>query len=214
MLLGFAGATQVREAGKADFSGLREEELVAVLEQLDAQENQLGAENLALERELAQLQDQATRGQAALDAAAARAETQGVLAGTLAAQGPGVTVTISDPERKMTAVGAYLLVDELRNAGAEAITLGPVRITASSYFESTVRNGQPVLLADGVEVEPPYEWRAIGEPSTLETALGIPGGALAAVRTQGGTASVTKQDHLEITSTKVLGPTDYASAIE
>jgi uncharacterized protein YlxW (UPF0749 family) len=211
-LLGFAAATQVRQVGQADFSDLRQDELVAVLDQLDGQAEQLAAENTALEAELSRLEASRTQGEAAQQAAAARAEAQGILAGTLPATGPGVTVTVRDPERKMTAAMAYLLVDELRNAGAEAIALGGVRVTASTYFVG--RDGEGRLTADGTQLEAPFEWSAIGDPPTIEGALSLPGGALAAVRTQGGSSTVTAHEELEITAVKRLSAPRVATAIE
>jgi uncharacterized protein YlxW (UPF0749 family) len=210
-LLGFAAATQVRHVGQADFSDLRQDELVEVLDQLNGQADQLAAENAGLEAELEDLETSQTQNHAAREAAASRAEAQGILAGTLPAQGPGVTVTVRDPDGKLTAAVAYLLVDELRNAGAEAISLGPARVTGSTYFAG---GGDGRLTVDGTELEAPYEWSAIGDPSTLETALGIPGGALAAVRTQGGSSTVAAHADLKITVVKSLEPAKYATAIE
>jgi uncharacterized protein YlxW (UPF0749 family) len=210
-LLGFAAVTQVRQMEQADFSGLRQDELVEVLDRLDTQAEQLAAENLALERERDRLETSWAQGEAAQEAAAARAVTQGILAGTLPATGPGVTVLVGDPGGKLTAAIAYLLVDELRNAGAEAIAVDGQRVTGSSYFESAADGA---LLVDGVQLEAPYEWSAIGHPSTLETALGIPGGALAAVRTQGGSTNVVQRDSLEITATKPLRTAQYAVPVD
>jgi uncharacterized protein YlxW (UPF0749 family) len=210
-LLGFAAATQVRQVVQADFSDLRQDELVEVLDQLGTQADQLAGQNVALERERDQLESDKSAGRAAREAAESRAETQGILAGTVPATGPGVIVLVRDPEGKVTAAQAYLLVDELRNAGAEAISVGGVRVTASSYF---VLETGGELSVDGVRLQAPYEWRAIGEASTLETALGIPGGALAAVRTQGGSSTVTQEDVLEITAVKTVSPPKYATAIE
>ncbi|MDR2453503.1 MAG: DUF881 domain-containing protein [Bifidobacteriaceae bacterium] len=210
-LLGFAAATQVRQVEQADFSELRQDELVEVLDQLDAQAEQLARENAALLSERDRLETSWAQGEEAQAAAEARAETQGILAGTLPAVGPGVEVEIRDPEAKLTAAVAYLLVDELRNAGAEVIAVGGQRVTASSYFES---GADGTLLVDGAALAQPYQWSAIGDAATLATALGVPGGALAAIRTQGGATDVVQRERLEITAVKSLGPAEYAVALE
>ncbi|MDR0593857.1 MAG: DUF881 domain-containing protein [Bifidobacteriaceae bacterium] len=212
LVLGFGAATQVKQVSKADFSKLRQDELVEVLDQLDAQAGRLEAENLALERERDRLESDQTSQQAAAEAARQRAQVQGILAGTIAAQGPGIALTVYDPEGKLTAAAAYLLVDELRNAGAEAISLGPVRIVASTYFEDCQRTG--CVMVGGQALEPPYEWLAIGDPNTLETALGIPGGVLAAVRTQGGSSTVTAKGRVTIDAVGSLAAPRYATALE
>ncbi|MDR1441083.1 MAG: DUF881 domain-containing protein [Bifidobacteriaceae bacterium] len=212
VLLGFGAATQVKEVGKADFSRLRQEELVEVLDQLDAQASRLEAENIDLQRERDRLESDQTSQQAAAEAARQRSEVQGILAGTISAQGPGIALTVRDPEGKVSASLAYLLVDELRNAGAEAISLGPVRVVASTYFEDC--EDEPCIVVDGARLEAPYEWLAIGDPTTLETALGIPGGALAAVRTQGGSSALSAMDPVRITATRRPAQPRYATALE
>ncbi|MDR2565648.1 MAG: DUF881 domain-containing protein [Bifidobacteriaceae bacterium] len=211
LVLGFGAATQVKQVGKADFSKLRQDELVEVLDQLDAQANRLEAENLSLQRERDRLESDQTSQQAAAEAARQRALVQGILAGTIPAEGPGIALTVRDPDRKLTAAAAYMLVDELRNAGAEAIALGPIRVVAATYFEDCASSG--CVMVDGLEIAPPYEWLAIGDPSTLETALGIPGGALAAVRTQGGSSTIAVPEKVSITAVRGLTPPRYATAL-
>jgi uncharacterized protein YlxW (UPF0749 family) len=212
MVLGFGAATQVRQVGKADFSKLRQDELVEVLDQLDAQASRLEVENINLERERDRLESDQTSQQAAAQAARQRAQVEGILAGTIAAEGPGITLTIRDPDQKLNAAVAYLLVDELRNAGAEAIAVSGVRVIGSTYFGDCPESG--CIVVDGASLEPPYEWLAIGDGTTLETALGIPGGALAAVRTQGGSSTVSVKDLVRITAIRSLSPTRYATALE
>ncbi|MDR1824211.1 MAG: DUF881 domain-containing protein [Bifidobacteriaceae bacterium] len=210
LLLGFGVATQVRSTQEADFSTLRQDELVQVLDQLANRADQLTAENAALEEEKAQLTDKRTQEEAAQQAAAQRAEVQGILAGTLAATGPGVLVTIEDPSGQVPAATLYLLVDELRNAGAEAISVGSVRVTAATWFA----DGDGGVVVDGVLLTPPYHWAAIGDSQTLQGALGIPGGALAAVRTAGGDSQVTVSGSITISVVKTVAEPQYATAIE
>jgi uncharacterized protein YlxW (UPF0749 family) len=210
-LLGFAAATQVRQVERADFSELRQDELIEVLDRLNSEAELLEEQNATLEGERDRLQANRNDDEAAQQAARARAEVQGILAGTLPVEGPGITLTWRDPEGQLTAPMAYLLVDELRNAGAEAISVGDVRITASSYFAD---DGSGHLIADGQALASPCEWRAIGDPATLQTALGIPGGVLATLRTLGGSSDVTVHESLAIDAVKRLEPLEHAAAIE
>jgi uncharacterized protein YlxW (UPF0749 family) len=83
-------------------------------------------------------------------------------------------MTIDDPQNQ---VAQELLVDtvqELRDAGAEAIAINDVRLVASSAF--TTRNAR--LLLDGEPLEPPIVVVAIGLSDTISKALAIPGGAI------------------------------------
>lgn len=65
------------------------------------------------------------------------------------------------------------LVQELRDAGAEAIAVNGRRVGARTAFSS--RRGQ--VAVDDQVVSAPYEVVAIGDPATLEVGLRIPGGA-------------------------------------
>jgi uncharacterized protein YlxW (UPF0749 family) len=208
-ILGFGTVIQVRQTAQADFSGLREVELVQLLDQLTQRSEELAANNADLSTQRDQLASSQDQAAAALQAAQARADTQGLLAGTLQAQGPGLILTIIDTKGALTAAEMYHVIEELRNAGAEAIALGPVRVNASTW----VGQGPDGLIADGVALTSPYVWRAIGDPRTLEVALNIPGGVTASVRNAGGTTTIERQASLVIDVVKELAPTTLASHI-
>ena len=56
----------------------------------------------------------------------------------------------------------------------------------------------------------PYRILAIGDATTLDTALNIPGGIAATVRADGGQLTVTEQDHMKIRVTRTLPSFRYA----
>jgi len=84
--------------------------------------------------------------------------------------GPGVTITVSGPfdERAMGD-----LVNELRNAGAEAIAVNEVRIAPSSWFDSAPGSA---ITIDGRRVSGPWTLRAIGAPEVISVAITRTGG--------------------------------------
>jgi uncharacterized protein YlxW (UPF0749 family) len=98
-----------------------------------------------------------------------------ILAGLVAVKGPGVAVRITDPAGEFGFELLLDLVQELRDAGAEAIAVNGRRIGARTAFASTRRG---TLTVDGQEVAEPYEVLAIGDPATMEVGLRIPGGAV------------------------------------
>lgn len=85
--------------------------------------------------------------------------------------GPGVEVRVEGAfdERAMSD-----LVNELRNAGAEAIGANGQRIGPRSYFDGS--NG--TIAIDGREVASPYVLHAIGSPETISVALTRTGGII------------------------------------
>src|SRR5204862_6103612 len=93
--------------------------------------------------------------------------------GRVAAEGPGVTITIDDPDSALTAATLLNGIGELRDGGAAAIEINDtVRVVASTSF--TESDG--VISADGVELRAPYVIDAIGSSHTLAQAVVFPGG--------------------------------------
>ncbi len=206
-LLGFAIAVQVRQTDTVTLSTMRESELVSLLDQTTRQADELQQQVAELERTQQELQSGSTSREAALEAATRSAAVQGILSGRLPAEGPGVTVTISDPSGKVSALTLLNLLEELRNAGAEAVQLNDLRLTASSYLVA----GDDGVEVDGTVLEPPYRWIAIGDAQTLATALSIPGGALAKVQVDGGLGSVSQEDQVEVRATRTVPAPQFAT---
>lgn len=210
-VLGFAAAVQVRANQDAGLSGLRQTDLVRILDDVSERAARLQAEA----RELQATRDRVSGGSegtaAALEEARNRARVLGILAGTLPATGPGIELTISDPEGK---VGSDVLIDalqELRDAGAEAIEIstvgGPaVRVVASTALVD-VDGG---VAVDGTALASPYRFLVIGESRTLASALDIPGGVLDVLAQRGAQGVVSQRDTVAITSLRATPSPRYA----
>ena len=206
-LLGFAIVIQVRTSHEDDLSSLRQDDLVRLLDEVTRRGDELAGEHedLVAERD-ALLTSEDTR-RVAEEAARERAVIQGILAGTLPVQGQGVTVTIEDEGRSVRAHTLTNVLQELRNAGAEAVEVSGARLTASSWFAETADG----LVVDGFLLKPPYRWTAVGDSQTLAVALGIPGGALAAIRSDGGEASLQEHELVRITAVRTVKEPRFAT---
>jgi len=208
-VLGFALVAQV-QANRADpLSSLRQDELVRLLDDVTRNGEDLADQVAELRAQRNELVTASDGERAAREAARYRAEVQGILAGRLPAKGPGIELVIADPMGEVSATTLYTVLEELRNAGAEAIQLADLRLAASSYIVDT-NDG---IEVDGVVITSPYRWLAIGDPDTMTTALGIPGGALAVVRNAGGTTSVTPRELLQITAVRSVDAPRYATPV-
>ena len=206
-VLGFAVVVQVRQAGDSSLSDLRTDELVRLLDETSTKADQLSREAQDLQSQKEQLESGVGSRQAALDAARRNAAMQGILSGRLPAEGPGVRVSLQDPDGTVRPVTMLNMLEELRNAGAEAMQLNDRRITASSAF-----TGAPgAVQLDGVTLSPPYVWLVIGDPDTIATALQIPGGALAYVRNDGGTGDVAKVQHVVVDAVREVPEPRFAT---
>lgn len=208
-VLGFALVVQVQANREDPLATLRQDELVRLLDDVTRSGEDLEAQVAQLRAQRNELVTATDGERAAREAARERAEVQGILAGRLPAEGPGIEIVMADPTGDVPATALYTVLEELRNAGAEAIQLGDKRLTASSYIIDT-RDG---VVVDGEVMGPPYRWLAIGDPDTMTTALGIPGGALAVVRNAGGVTTVTPSELVQVTAVKSVDPPRYATPV-
>ena len=85
-----------------------------------------------------------------------------------------MAVRIADPKGAFEFQLLLDLVQELRDAGAEAIAVNGRRVGGATSFSRR----RTAVTVDGQEVQQPYEVLAIGDPATLEVGLRIPGGAV------------------------------------
>ncbi|MCC2313048.1 DUF881 domain-containing protein [Cellulomonas xiejunii] len=206
-LLGFALVVQVRQATDTQLGALRQNDLVRLLDETTTRTDELEQESLDLQRERDELLSGSDRQQAALDAARRTAAMQGILTGRLPATGPGVRITLTEPDGEIRPATMLHVLEELRNAGAEAMELNGHRITASSAFTGT----RGAVELDGATLRSPFRWSVIGDPDTIAPALEIPGGALVRVRADGGRGTVEKSDRVDVTAVRTPHEPEHAS---
>jgi len=172
-VLGLLVVVQLRaQASGSGFAGLSSQELTVLVANLNSHNETLRQEVAALERDLATLSLNRDRGASSVDQARAEIARIRAYAGLEPVGGGGVTVTVDGP---IDGPGVEDLVNELRNAGAEAIGVGGLRLVAGS-----VVSGAPGgLFVDGVTLADPFEVAAIGPSETLTGSLTRSGGIVA-----------------------------------
>ena len=208
LLLGFAFAVQVRSTGTTQvLAGAREEDLVRILDDLNAREDRLRSQIAEQRITLDQLTNSDSQSSTALDEARRRAQAIGILNGTLAARGPGLRMDIGDPGGVVRVEDVLDAIEELRGAGAETMQVDGVRVGVS-----TAITGQPRhLLVDGHPITAPYEFLVIGSPQDMETAMNIPGGVVQRITGLGGTVRITQQPEVSVDALRPLDTPQYAS---
>jgi uncharacterized protein YlxW (UPF0749 family) len=207
LLLGFAFAVQVRSVGEdQQYEGAREEDLVRILDELDAREERLRDQLSEQRGALQQLTSSDSQSAAALEAAQRRAEAIGILNGTIAAQGPGLVMTVRDPEDEVRVADVLDAIQELRGAGAETMQIDGVRVGVS-----TAITGVPgSLMVDGRPITAPYEFVVIGSPQDMETAMNIPGGVVPRISGRGGSVEIVQSDRVVVDALRPLDTPQYA----
>ncbi len=206
-VLGFAIVVQVRRTATGDtLASARPDDLVQILDGLQRREDDLNKEIADLQGTLARLRGSGASSAEALAEANRQAQALGILTGTVAAAGTGVRIVIDDPQHQVPPELLLDAIEELRNAGAEAFQVGPVRIGVDSSFSGS---GGAVTL-DGAALTAPYTVLAIGDPPTLAAALAIPGGVFDTVRRAGGTMVTTQSQQIVINALRPARTPLYA----
>ena len=116
----------------------------------------------------------------------ARLEALGILAGTLAGQRTRRRAPDRRPGRRSPRRMLLDTVQELRDAGAEAIQIGDVRVVASTSF---VDGPDGTVVADGVDLGRRTRSARWATRDTIGAALAIPGGVVETLA-GGGAATV------------------------
>ncbi len=207
-VLGFAAVTQVRVNENDDnYSALRQQELIDVLDALAGARQRAQSEIEQLEQTRDDLLDDTRRRQAALEQAQADVEDLNILAGLVPVTGPGIRVTVVEESGSVELDSMLDVIQELRTADAEAIQLnGTVRVVADTSFEQATGG----FVVDGELVEPPYLIEAIGEPAALAGAMDTRIGAGAGLRSDGADVQIEELNSLDITAVHQPEDPQYA----
>lgn len=209
-LLAVGVVMQVRaRGGDEQYRTARRTDLIQLIDGLSEESRRLESEIAGLERTRDELQSGDDARRVAREQAQKRLDALTVLAGTAPATGPGIRITITDPERK---VGSAILLDaveEMRDAGAEVMEFNDmVRVTASSWV-----GGVPGSLeVDGIRLPQVVVLEVIGDPHALSEAARFRGGLVSEVTAPqvGGRIDITTVDVVDIRSVRV--PSDNVHA--
>ena len=176
------GQLQGEQAERAPLEAESEGDLARILSDLNGEADALQGEIAELRIQLSDLRRSSQDETAAAEAADEQLRSLQVLAGTTPVQGPGVLVTVTDPNGSLTYDTLIDIVQELRDAGAEAVAINDIRIGVATAFAERDQK----ITVDGTALTAPYRIAAIGQPATLDGGLKIPGGAVDAVTTVRG----------------------------
>ncbi|MGI5199638.1 DUF881 domain-containing protein [Streptomyces sp. CA-288835] len=207
--LGFGLAVQVASNSDGDgaLRGARQEDLVRILDELDDRTQRLEEEKQGLEDQRTELENSSDQAEEARKQTVEKEKQLGILAGTVAAQGPGITLTIDDTKGTVEADMLLDAIQELRAAGSEAIQVNGVRVVASTYLTDASGGGVSV---DGNKISAPYRFKVIGKPQDLEPALNIPGGVVQTLEKEQATVTVERSNKIIVDALRPAKQPDYA----
>lgn len=186
------------------YSGLRRDELVALMEQLNTSSDDLRRQIAAEEAAKRDLESGATSRRRAAEQANKRIQELKILAGTAPAEGPGITLTIDDPQAKVTPELLLDGIEEMRDAGAEVMELNGVRVVASTWLG----RGTDSIVVDGTAITAPFVLKVIGDPHALEEGARFRGGLVSRAQAPEVGAKVTIEAATKILITALHKPVD------
>ncbi len=172
LFLGILVVTQVRSQDVYSRSLELEtpSSLTTLIANLSDRNNSLRDEIFDLRLRVASARDSVASGQGSLVESQREIDQLKIFGALSAARGPGISVKIDGgfDDRAMLD-----LTNELRNAGAEAISVNDVRVGPRSWYAS---GPDRTILLDGTQLNGPWMVRAIGASDVMHVAITRTGG--------------------------------------
>jgi uncharacterized protein YlxW (UPF0749 family) len=197
LLLGFLVVAQLRgQVADASLSQQSAQDLTLLIANLNTHNEQLRGDIATLEQQLAALTSSHARGDSAAGQLRAELDQIQGWAGLRAVQGPGITIHVAGD---ISGEGVEDLLNEVRNGGAEAISIGGVRVVPGTVVAGAAGS----LSVENTALNGTFEIRAIGSPQILTGSLTRAGGIIAqlSVTFPEASISVTPLDVVAIPAT-------------
>lgn len=172
IIIGILLVGQLRSRAPAiELSSLSAQELSTLIETLSARNVELSDGLADLREQIRDYERAELQGQSVRELTEEDLERLAAFAGMRSVEGQGM---VMDIEGSFDPTAVNDLIHELRNAGAEAIAVDDIRITARSVAVL----GTGAIEIDGVPIGMSFTISAIGSPSGLVGAIERPGGIL------------------------------------
>ncbi|MEJ7697790.1 MAG: DUF881 domain-containing protein [Candidatus Limnocylindrales bacterium] len=170
-VLGLLVVVQLRtQASSTAFAGLSSQDLTVLVANLNARNDQLRREISTLTGELATFTQNTQRGEASVDELRADLSRVRLYAGLDPATGPGVSIVVRGP---IDGSAIEDLVNELRNAGAEAMAIDGLRVVPGVVVAGAAGS----VSIEGRSLPNPFLLAAIGPSDKLTGSLTRSGGS-------------------------------------
>jgi len=212
-VLGAAIALPIRAKPQGTFGTLptRREALVALLQASEREKADLKKEIENLRNQVSEHQRDILSGESSLAAIERDLMQAKILAGLVPVTGPGVEIELRDSPNRVHALAAgdsetslihdsdlILVLNELRAAGAEAISIRSGETEERIVSTTFVRCTGPTVVVNNEKMTSPFTVRAIGDPEVLYNSLTIRDGVIDQLRVFGIQVTITKTPILVI----------------
>lgn len=180
---------------------------------------------IELQGDISKYRDQVTQSGGAAEVMKTELNRAEMIAGLTDVEGSGISVVLKDGSVSNNANNgiiydegygivhdSYVLMflNELRAAGAEALSINDERILATSE----IRCAGPTISINNTKKSAPFEIKVIGDPDTLENALKMPGGAIDQSKFYGIDVTVKRSSKLLIKKYTGSSTFKYANPVK
>jgi uncharacterized protein YlxW (UPF0749 family) len=176
LLIGLLIVGQLRsQARPTEISSMSAQDLSTLIETLSDRNRELRTALSDAQEQIREYRLAKEQGQSALDVSREDLRRIDAFSGQSSVNGQGIVLDVSGA---VDAIAVNDLLNELRNAGAEAIAVNDTRVTARSVCVQ----GDGALKLDGTTVGDTFKISAVGDPDGLLTALQRPGGIISQLK--------------------------------
>jgi uncharacterized protein YlxW (UPF0749 family) len=177
----------------------RAQELASELKQVKSQRDSLQEKVREYESRILQYEESAAKVSSIAEGMKRDLEKARLLAGLTDVEGPGIIVTLSEMQANQEFNVFYIhydkllrVVNELNSAGAEAISINEQRVIATTE----IRLAGSHININYQRFAPPFVFKAIGDPQTLEAALRLKGGIVEELEFYGISVDIKREQNV------------------
>ena len=219
MVLGVMVSVQFRtvKQGVGPVSEYRARELAAQLKKVREENVKLQNVKNDYESKIKEFEDTASQGSIYAKILKEELDQARILAGIEDVEGPGITVVVDDlkfSEKVNYPLISYSmlleLLNELNAAGAEAVSINDQRIISTTEIRQI---GGIHININTVSFAPPFVFKAIGDPKTLEAALRLREGIVEKLENSGVAVTITQEQLIKIHKYNGVIQRKYAKVI-
>ena len=186
----------VNKTDIAEIESMRDDELKEKLTEWKDKYNETHTKLLETEKKIKEYKETSENNEETSKLVKKELDEASVVLGTTDVYGNGIQVTLTDTnEKEYTSIDLLNLVNELKAAGAEAISINGERII---NLTDIVDISTKYILVNSNRVSSPYVVLAIGDESYLKSALNIKNGYVDLRKKEGFNIEVQEKKNIQI----------------
>jgi len=219
-IFSFIIGAQLNTVGNTDIisTGMREAELLAELQKINDKYDTMKEEYEKSQAIVEEYKTSASSNDTLIASMKISLDNAKLLAGLTTVKGEGVVIILQDSTDTNMSIEAGLvhdtdimsIVNELRAAGAEAISVNGQRILSTT----AIRCVGPTIQINGTKVASPFHIKAIGNAKYLESALNIKGGVVDSLKVYGIQVEISTDEGITIDKYNDTLVLKYASEVK